>query len=62
MYYKTPTLTHSPTLQIRGLNLKGPRPRPGGRGIWRPLGKKTQPTAAASTGGKKAISGRMPHV
>ena len=58
LYYKTPTLTHSPTLQIRGLNLKGPSPRPRGRGIWRPLGKKTQPTATASTGGKKVICGR----
>ena len=57
-YYKTPTLRESPTSRIRGLNLKGPRPRPRGRGKWRPLGKKTQPTATASTGGKKVISGR----
>ena len=43
-YYKSPTLTHSPTPQIRGLNLKGPSPRPRGRGIWRPQENKTQPT------------------
>eukprot|EP01045_Picozoa_sp_COSAG04_P021091 COSAG04_NODE_2233_length_4479_cov_3.295205_3_plen_180_part_00 len=57
-YYKSPTLRESPTPQIRGLNLKGPSPRPRGRGIWRPQENKTQPTATASTGGKKVICGR----
>ena len=58
LYYKPPTLRPPPTPQTRGLNLKGPSPRPRGRGKWRPLGKKTQPTATASTGGKKVICGR----
>ena len=57
-YYKTPTLRHSPTSRIRGLNLKGPGGRPRGRGKWRPQENKTQPTATASTGGKKVICGR----
>ena len=57
-YYKPPTLSNSPTPQIRGLNLKGPSPRPRGRGKWRPQENKTQPTATASTGGKKVICGR----
>ena len=57
-YYKPPTLRHPPTLQIRGLNLKGPGGRPRGRGKWRPQENKTQPTATASTGGKKVICGR----
>ena len=57
-YYKPPTLRHSPTSRIRGLNLKGPGGRPRGRGKWRPQENKTQPTATASTGGKKVICGR----
>ena len=58
LYYKPPTLRHSPTSRIRGLNLKGPGGRPRGRGKWRPQENKTQPTATASTGGKKVICGR----
>ena len=57
-YYNSPTLRHSPTSRIRGLNLKGPGGRPRGRGKWRPQENKTQPTATASTGGKKVICGR----
>ena len=57
-YYKPPTLSIRPTSRIRGLNLKGPGARLGGRGIWCPLEKKTQPTATASTRGKKVICGR----
>ena len=56
--YKPPTLRHSPTSRIRGLNLKGPGGWPRGRGKWRPQENKTQPTATASTGGKKVICGR----
>ena len=55
LYYNSPTLRHSPTPQPRGLNLKGPGGRPRGRGKWRPQENKTQPTATASTGGKKGI-------
>ena len=36
VYYNPPTLRPPPTLQIRGLNLKGPGGRPRGRGKWRP--------------------------
>ena len=57
-YYNPPTLRHSPTSRIRGLNLKGPGGRPRGRGKWRPQENKTQPTATASTGGKRVICGR----
>jgi len=57
-YYKPPTLSLRPTSRIRGLNLKVPSPHPRGREFLRPLGKKTQPTATPSTGGKKAIYGR----
>ena len=32
-YYKTSTLRVTSTYQIGGLNLKGPRPHPQGRGI-----------------------------
>ena len=58
LYYNSPTLRHSPTSRIRGLNLKGPGGRPRGRGKWRPQENKTQPTATASTRGKKVICGR----
>ena len=54
-YYKPPTLTECPTSRIRGLNLKGPSPRPRGGEFLRPQEKKTQPTATASTEGKKVI-------
>eukprot|EP01050_Picozoa_sp_SAG11_P018460 SAG11_NODE_2791_length_2968_cov_5.763681_5_plen_35_part_01 len=33
IYYKTSTLRVTSTYQIGGLNLKGPRPHPQGRGI-----------------------------
>ncbi len=36
-YYKTSTLRVTSTYQIGGLNLKGPRPHPQGRGIQHPM-------------------------